>query len=145
MKQPQPSQQFRTAHMLMWLEPPDLVCVRATGHIEEQDMLDMAQLLKTHTRDWPYVLLFVNQDEQSGISPEARKVAATAFESIPYRGTAFCSGSFALRTIGQLVMTMVNRLRGTDNPTKFFKTEAEARAFLEERQQVLRRSLPPTK
>lgn len=134
----QSREEYRTEHMTMWIEPPELVCVRALGHIEEKDMLDMAGLVKHHVRGWPYVLLFVDQSDQTGITAEARRASATAFDSIPYRGTAFVGGSFAIRTIGQMVMTIVNRLRGTDNPTKFFKTEAEGRAWIEERRRALR-------
>lgn len=123
--------------MTAWLEPPELVCVRAHGQIEEKDFLDLAEYLKQHIRDWPIALLFVDQTDQTGISAEARKAAATAFEWVPYRGTAFCGGSFAVRTIGQMVMTIVNTFRGNDNPTKFCKTESEARAWLDERRRML--------
>lgn len=138
MNKPLPLEEYRTEHMVMWLEPPDLVCIRAHGHLEEKDMLDIADLLKRHTIGWPYLLLFVDQTEQTGISAEARRAAATAFDSLHYRGTVFCSNSFALRTIGQMVMTIVNRVRGVDNPTKFFKTSAEGRAWIEERRRLLR-------
>lgn len=140
MNQPARVEEYSTDHMTLWLEPPDLVFVRASGHIEEKDMLDLGDRMRAHIGDWPYVLLIVDQTAQTGISADARRTAATAFAWVPYRGTAFCGGSFTVRTVGQMVMSIINAFRGDDNPTKFFKTEAEARSWLDDRRRILAKS-----
>jgi hypothetical protein len=137
MNEPQKVAEYRTERMHMWLEPPDLVCVHPHGLVEEEDLLELSSHMSKHIRDWPCVLLFINQDDQTGVTAEARKAAATAFEWVPYRGTVFSGGSFMQRTIGQMILITINTMRGIDNPTKFFKTEPEARAWIDERRRTL--------
>jgi hypothetical protein len=107
------------------------------GHVEKQDMIEMVDVLEKRIRDWPHVFLLVDQQKQTGISPEARKVIPEIASWVPYRGTAIYGGSFAMRVVSEMLMKMINLVRGMDNPTVFPKLEAEARAFIDKRRKEL--------
>ena len=129
--------EYRTRHITLRFEPPDLIYVTGEGDIDEQDIVDMQPYFERHVRDWPYVLLLGDQTKQTSMSAGARKAATELYKWVPYRGTAICGGNFAMRTIGQMVMKVANMVQGRDNPTVFFKTEPEGRAWIEERRRLL--------
>jgi hypothetical protein len=128
---------FKTPHMIIELELPDIVFVRTKGIVDKQDMLDMTDVLERGVRGWPQVFLLVDQSAQEGMTAEARKVAPDMGDWIPYRGTVMFGGGFAVRTLGQMLMKLINLGRKSENPTTFVKEESEARAWLAQRRREL--------
>lgn len=129
--------ELHTENTSVWLEGPDLVCIRGRGEISDKDMSETAAFYDQHIRNWPQVFVMADQREQTGMTAEARKVAARVFTWVPFRGTVFYGGSFAMRTVGKMIMTIMNSLRKHDNPIMFVKTEEEARGWIEERRREL--------
>lgn len=127
----------RTKNQTVWLEAPDIICIRGHGEISADDMTEVAAFYDKHIRSWPRAFVLADQREQTGMSAEARKASAKLFDWVPFRGTVFYGGSFAMRTVGQMIMTITNALRQLDNPVKFVKTEDEARAWIEARRREL--------
>jgi len=128
---------FATPHMMIRLEEPDVVFVRSVGTIDKQDMLDMHEVFDGNIRGWPNVLLVVDQSQQEGMTAEARKMVPEIGQWVPYRGTVMYGGSFAMRTVGQMLMKLINLVRQLDNPTAFLNDEQEARAWVERRRREL--------
>jgi hypothetical protein len=137
----------RTPHQTVWLEPPDIVVIEGHGEIGAEDMIEVAAFYDQHIRDWPHVFILADQRGQTGMRAEARRVATKVFDWVPFRGTVFFGGSFVLRMVGQLIMTLMDSLRELDNPIMFVETEEQARAWIHERRQHLREKgeIPPSK
>lgn len=123
----------------MWLEPPDVVWFQPRGAVTVGDLEAINRYYEQHIRDWPVVFMLVDSRLNGGMSAEARKAAATLFHWVPFRGSAIIGGAFAMRTVGQLLMKVITALssRTKDNPTVFLDTDAEARAWLEERRRAV--------
>jgi hypothetical protein len=136
---PQRSSEFRAPHLAFWFEAPDVVVIQTQGVVGVDDILQTSDPMKELVRGMPYVLLLVDMSGQTHISPEARKAAAKGSEGIPFRGTVLYGASFATRAAGQMMMTVLNAVTRTDNPSKFVETEAEARAWIDERRRTLTR------
>lgn len=128
---------YKTQHMTIELEEPDLVVLSSVGTIDKQDMLDMTEGLNARIKSWRHALLLIDQRNQEGMTPEARKAVPDLVNPVPYRGTVMFGGSFAMRTLGQMLMKLHNLTNGADNPTVFLKDEAEARAWIDKRRREL--------
>jgi len=137
MAPPQRPPDHQTPNMRFWLEPPDLIYIAGRGELVAEDMTGAAAFYDEHIRDWPYLLLIGDQTEQKGTRAEARKVAAKAFDWVPFRGIALIGGSILDRTVGKMILTLINSISKKDNPVVFVKSEEEARAWIEERRREL--------
>lgn len=123
----------------MWLEAPDIVWFHPRGEVSAEDMRLVNEYYEQHIRDWPRIFMIVDARSNGGISAEARKAAATLFDWVPFRGSVFIGASFAMRTVGKLLMLVIGKLskRLGDNPLVYVSTEEEARAWVAERRRVL--------
>ncbi len=109
-------------HMFRW-EPPDIGCVIYHGDLDGPTTADLSEAGRRFTKGRPYVFLLVDVSKLGKVSAEARR------------------GSATLRVISSLVTRAVDLLNGnTDNPTRFFQTEAEARAWITGRRQQVQKS-----
>jgi hypothetical protein len=130
---PQRVSEFSTAHLTIWLEPPDLVRICSRGEVGEDDVVKTMGYFRELVKTMPYVLMLVDMSQQKHITSQARKAAAGSVAGIPYRGTALYGAPFATRIAAQMTMTVVNAVVRNENPTQFFEGEAEARAWIEAR------------
>lgn len=127
----------QTKTMTVWLESPDIICIRGFGDISPEHMAEVAVFDGEHIRHWPHAFALADQTKQTAMSAEARKVAARVFEWVPFRGTAFYGGSFALGTIARMIMTILNAVTNVENPLIFVKTEDDGRAWIDARRREL--------
>ena len=125
-------------HLFRW-EPPDL------GHILYDGTVDgaMVNALYAQTRRFlllqPRVFMLVDLTRLSRISAEARKLSAEGSKGLNLRGVAIVGASPLMRVVAGLVSRAVELMGNrADNPTRFFETEREARAWIAAR----RGSLP---
>ena len=104
-----------------------------TGAEVVRSMVDSAKA----TEHWPFAVTIVDLSEQKeSLSSEGRKMVADAPPSkVPSRGTALFGASFAMRTLATLLINVMNITQKNNNPSKFFTTESEARAWALERAQ----------
>lgn len=126
-----------TPNMRLWVEPPDLIYTFGRGELTAEDMTLTNEFYKKHIRDWPYVLLIGYQNEQSGTTADARKVAANVFAWVPFRGVCLVGGSIVDRTVGKMILTVINSLWKRDNPITFVKSDDEAREWIAQRRRDL--------
>ena len=127
-------------HMFRW-EPPDIGCVIYHGDLDGPTTADLSEAGRRFTKGRPYVFLLVDVSKLGKVSAEARRGSATGGKDINLRGVAVVGASATLRVISSLVTRAVDLLNGnTDNPTRFFQTEAEARAWITGRRQQVQKS-----
>jgi hypothetical protein len=104
----------------------------------------MAALVGEYGVARPYLLLLVDLREQGRFPPDARRVAEIESKQIPYRGMAFYHASFHVMLLIRIIILGMNLLSPhKDNPFCFCRTEAEARAWLAQRQRELLASEHP--
>ena len=115
--------------------PPRLLRFVVRGDLSGQDLDAMEVFAVEHVGAQPYLLGIVEITLHQDATPEARKAAARAMTRLPYRALAFVGANFQTRILAKLVIGAV-RLVAPDRffPMAFFETEAQARAWLEERE-----------
>ncbi len=119
-------------------EPPALLRFVIHGDVLPEDGEAFTEFAREHTSGRPFVLLMADLSQLGGIPVHTRKNARRQAEGIPYRGMAFHGASLSARVFAKLVLGAMRLISGeTDNPVRFFDTEAEARAWLTERARAL--------
>jgi hypothetical protein len=111
-----------------------LIVMRMIGTPGAAEMRRVLSEIDEKTKAWRFNVTLVDLTKQlHSPSVETRKAIADASKSfVPSRGTALFGTTFAMRTLGALVMNVISIKNGTQNVSKFFSTEAEARAWLNE-------------
>jgi hypothetical protein len=122
------------------IEPPDVLFVAYVGDLDGPDILASEPEGVRLSEKLPYHLLLIDVSQLKSFSADARRVAAHSggkTKSV-LRGMAIFGASFHYRAIGTLIAKAAAILyRHENNPLRFFNTEAEARVWIAERQQVL--------
>ena len=125
-------------------EPPDLSHIVYIGDITADHTRGLLAESLRHVSGKPYTLALIDVSRLRHLSPESREIGkAHAREGPdgrpPLRGTAIFGASFHIRVIAQFGTMAYSLLkRHTDNPIRFFETEAEARAWLAKRRAELK-------
>lgn len=128
-------------HLFRW-EPPDIGYVYYDGDMDAASMLAYAEQSRIYTANKPRVFLIVNTSKLGRLSAEARRMSADGSKGLALRGIAVIGASRTIRVLAELVSRGMDILnRNNDNPTRFFETEAEARAWIDTRRRDL--SFPP--
>ena len=112
-----------------------MVIMRMVGIPDAAEMLRALAEVDRTTVGWRFNVTLVDLTRQvQAASAETRKAIAGAVKTtVPSRGTALFGASFAMRTVGALLMNVINITNKTSTVTKFFNTEQEARAWLDQR------------
>ncbi|MDI1443855.1 STAS/SEC14 domain-containing protein [Polyangium sp. 6x1] len=125
------------AHRFRW-EPPDLVHLVYFGDLDGPTSVALSEASRRFTLGKPRVFLLVDMSKIGRVSREARSASAEGGKDLALRGTAVVGASAHLRILASLVSRAISLLYGAaDNPTQFFETEAEARAWIAERRREL--------
>lgn len=121
-------------------EPPDLMHVTLNGPLRLEDVSDVGWHAVQGSKEFPYVLLLIDISlfEYDGTTPESRRVMAEVSRNLRYRGVALLGGRGPERLLFRFVLRAVNLFTRGDNPFRFFETEQEARAWLDERRRAIR-------
>lgn len=124
-------------HTLLF-EPPRLIHFVVRGEVTAQHAVEMGAFVKARTADQRFVLALADLSAFSGVSSEARKAAGREVGETPYAGMALVGARFEARILTKLVLGAVRIFApGKALPAAFFDTEAEARAWLAERERQL--------
>lgn len=125
-------------HLLRW-EPPDTMFITYHGDLDVEAFRRITEVSRPLTVPRPYVLILIDMSDVGRISAETRRHSPEGARGVTFRGIAIYGASPLMRTVSALVARATDILTGnTDNPTRFFANEAEARAFLDERRRALR-------
>jgi hypothetical protein len=119
-------------------EQPALFFFRAQGDFSPSEMKGVAAFIHEHAVGLPHLFVLCDARGLGDISAESRKAAISVSKGLPYRGIATFGASFHARMVAKLLVGAAQLLFGSsDNPVRFFDTEAEARAWLRERTRQL--------
>lgn len=124
-------------------EAPDLLVATLIGELDAADTGRIAaEARSVGLRRW--ALLLCDISRIGSLTSEARRTAADGFRSVPLRGIAFWGGDSRGRAQGTLMGHAMNLLsdRRDECPLRFFASEAEARAWLTQRRDDLKRGRP---
>jgi hypothetical protein len=126
------------------IEPPDVCLWRLVGPVSADTMRELYEVQWQFSQGKPYLLVLVDLSRVGPVSREARKVSAEGprnGQTMPVRGTAVFGASFHVRVLMTLVTKALRVMypeTAADNPTAYFETEADARAWLDERRRRTR-------
>ncbi|MBK9264182.1 MAG: hypothetical protein IPM54_30825 [Polyangiaceae bacterium] len=123
-------------------ESPDLAYWHLLGRVEAADIKRIYEKQLEFCKDKPFILVLIDVSRLENITPEARRIAAEgpdpSREAMPVRGNVVIGASFHFRVLGTLIDKAARLIhRSLDNPLHFTATEAEARAWIEERRREL--------
>lgn len=132
-----PNEIYVGAHLFRW-EPPDIGYIRYQGDLDAPAMIALRDRGRQFTVGQPQVFMVVEMAYLGKVSLEARRQSAQGGKDVNMRGIAVVSASAPLRLISSLVSRAFDLLNGNvDNPTRFFETESEARAWIAARRTAL--------
>jgi hypothetical protein len=111
----------------------DVVVGKLRGNIHEDHAVQIFALLRQISdQHGPYFLL-TDLSELGTIEPAARRAMTRQTGVVGCRASAIYGASLVARTVVTLVVRAIEMVhRPSDSPTRFFKTETEARAFLDQ-------------
>lgn len=126
-------------HLFRW-EPPDIGYIAYHGNLDGAMMGQLTVESRRFTVGQPCVFLVVNMEDVGKVSAEARRLSAMGSKDLNLRGVAVIGASTPLRLIAGLVTRAIDIVNGnTDNPTRFFETETEARDWITARRVLMGR------
>jgi hypothetical protein len=115
-------------------EPPDLFVLTTVGDFEEEHIQGLFSELNELGSNNDTLFVLVNLSRLGHITSAARAAATMRKRTAKIGGAAFVGASFQQRVLVTLVMKAnVLLRRESPIPTAFFDSEAEARAWIEER------------
>jgi len=124
-------------HLFRW-EGPDVGYLFYSGNLDGPTMGQLSEQSRRFTVGQPCVFLIVDMSKVGKISAEARQKSAKGSKDLNLRGVAVIGASTPMRIIAGLVTRAIDLMnRNTDNPTRFFETEAEARAWIATRRATI--------
>lgn len=121
------------------LEDPDILFMRLVGPVTAEEGKEINRLHREFGLEREHVFFLVDLKDLEGIHPDVRKEAGEILKELPLRGAAVYQASFKARVLAKLILTAMNLFRPESEkaPIEFFDTEAEARAWIEERRREL--------
>jgi len=121
------------ASYVRW-DPPDTVFVAIIGDISPAESDRLTGEIRRLTLDKPRAFLLSDVRRVGEVGTETRNRWIDAMKSVDICGTAIFGASFYIRVIATLGHKIGKVLHGRDNNPYFFcDTEAQARAWIEER------------
>jgi hypothetical protein len=142
MKGPISAPRSSASERALRLEPPDLLVVELVGDIDAAEAARLAAAARQLTSGREYVLVLCGISRLGLPTPEARRAVVEGFRPVPTRGVAFHGGSSRSRVVPNLVAQGLNLLSRQRElvPVRFFISEVEARAWLVQRREEIRRT-----
>jgi hypothetical protein len=121
-------------------ENPDILFMRLAGPVSEAEAKELDRLHLAWSKDHPRVFFLLDLSHLESIHPEGRKDASRTVRELPLAGVAVYGAPMKARVIAKLVFTAMNLFKANTAdrfPIEFFKSEAEARAWIEARRRAL--------
>lgn len=117
------------------VEPPDLVVLRLSGQLSVTDVSLVVTELHRIAGEGGRLFGVCDASRGSGMTAEARRAASDQSPSSPLEAVGIYGASFQMRIFLKLLLTANELLHSSGQTTtlKVFETEAEARAWIEER------------
>jgi hypothetical protein len=123
-----------------YFEQPDIIYMRLAGPVSEQEAAEINVFHRAWGEVHQRVFYLLDLSQLESIEPEGRKEASRTVRQLPLAGVAAYGAPVKARVLAKLVFTAMNLFKGNTAdrfPIEFVKTEAEARAWIEERRREL--------
>jgi hypothetical protein len=118
-------------------EPPDVLFVTNNGNLSVEDASGLVGRFEGFAEGKTRVLLLFNVERAGNMAPEARKIVVNALGRIPIGGIAIFGATFTSRVVSTLIVKAVEIIYPSAPAIHFFPSEAGARAWLNERREVV--------
>jgi hypothetical protein len=125
-------------HEITW-EPPHIFVVRLVGDVSGEETNQVFDVFERWAAGGPRAFWLVDLDRVGEMPSEARKAGGERTARSAAADIVCVGGSFEQRLVMKLAVTAAQLLAGWRNsaPPTFKATEAEARAWIEERRAAL--------
>lgn len=122
-------------HTYVRWEPPDILFAGATGDVSVEEARRAVAEIRPLLLDKPRVFFLVDIKRLGAMSSDARTATMGVTKGTNVRGTAVFGATFQQRVVLTLIYKAAKLLNKYDdrNPLFFCDTEAQARAWIEER------------
>ena len=123
-----------------FFEPPDILFMRLSGPVSEEEAKEIDRVHLAWAAGHPRVFFLLDLSGLESIDPEGRKDASRTVRELPLAGVAIYGAPMKARVLAKLVFTAMNLFKASSAdrfPIEFVDTEAEARAWIEERRREL--------
>lgn len=119
-------------------EPPDIFFLKIRGHVNWEEGSEINRSHREWGKNLERVFLLIDLSELDRIDPEVRKDATATMATIPLRGMVGFAAPIKAKVIAKLIFTALNLFSNKADkvPLHFTDTEAEARAWIEERRRL---------
>lgn len=117
------------------LEPPDILALRVSGEVSKDDMSRLIEEMIRIAAERQRLFCLCDSSKVTSVDADARKVAAALLPSIAVEAIAVFGMSFQIRVLTTLIIKAAALLSRANSspPTVIFDTEAQARAWLDQR------------
>jgi len=126
-------------NQITYFEPPDIFILKLHGGVTWEEGSEINRRHREWGKTLDRVFLLIDLAGLDRIDPEVRKDATSTLAEIPLRGMVGYSAPIKAKVIAKLIFTALNLFSNKADriPLHFTDTEAEARAWIEERRRDL--------
>jgi hypothetical protein len=126
-------------NQITYFEPPDIIFLKLRGGVTWEEGSEINRRHREWGKTLDRVFYLIDLSELDRIDAEVRKDATSTLAEIPLRGMIGYSAPIKARVIAKLIFTALNLFANKADriPLHFTDTEAEARAWIEERRRDL--------
>ena len=122
-----------------YFEPPDIFFLKITGHVTWEEGSEINRSHREWAEPLDRVFFLIDLSELDRVDADVRKDATKTMAEIPLRGMVGYSAPVKARVIAKLIFTALNLFSNKADriPLHFTNTEADARAWIEQRRREL--------
>ena len=126
-------------NQITYFEPPDIFVLKLHGGVTWEEGSEINRRHREWGKTLDRVFYLIDLAELDRIDAEVRKDATSTLAEMPLRGMVGYSAPIKAKVIAKLIFTALNMFSNKADriPLHFTDTEAEARAWIEERRREL--------
>ena len=126
-------------NQITYFEPPDIFVLKLRGGVTWEEGSEINRRHREWGKTLDRVFYLIDLAELDRIDAEVRKDATSTLAEMPLRGMVGYSAPIKAKVIAKLIFTALNMFSNKADriPLHFTDTEAEARAWIEERRREL--------
>ena len=126
-------------NQITYFEPPDIFVLKLHGGVTWEEGSEINRRHREWGKTLDRVFYLIDLAELDRIDAEVRKDATSTLAEMPLRGMVGYSAPIKAKVIAKLIFTALNLFSNKADriPLHFTDTEAEARAWIEERRREL--------
>jgi hypothetical protein len=113
-------------------EEPDIIYMRLAGNVTDEEVAVVNAHHLEYSRGRSRVFFLIDLEELEGLPNSVRKAVLETLNQIPIGGFSVYKAPLTARVLAKLIVIGM-RLFGKHIPLQFWDTEAEARAWIEQR------------